>query len=47
MPKGQDGSLKPAQSHLVKALVKDRMNRNLDKHDLLGNKAACLFKGGS
>lgn len=34
----------PAYSQLVQALIKDRINRNLNKHDLLGKKAMCLFK---
>lgn len=44
MPKEQDGSLIPARGQLVKALIKDRMNRKLDKHDLLGKSQHVISK---
>lgn len=45
MPKEQDGSLIPAQGQLEKSLIKDRMNRSLDKHDLFGKSQRIFSKG--
>lgn len=47
MLKEQDGSLIPAQAYFIKALIKDRMNGNLDKHDPLGKANMCFQRSSN